>query len=61
MSDTIIERAFQLARSGACRKVADIHQRLRREGFTQVQDHLQGRSIKGQLSKLMADARPPGR
>jgi len=61
MSEHIIERAFQLARSGQCRRVADIHQQLKREGFAEVQDHLQGRAIKGQLSKLMADARPSGR
>ena len=56
MSDRILERAFQLARSGKCEKLADIHQQLKLEGFTQIQAHLDGRAIRSQLAKLMADA-----
>lgn len=58
MSDRIVERAFQLARSGECRKMGDILQALRRERFTQIEAHLGGRLIKEQLSKLMAEAQP---
>jgi len=56
MSAHIIERAFQLARSGECHAMGDISQRLRREGFTQVDAHLGGKSIKAQLVKLMLEA-----
>lgn len=59
MSDRILERAFQLARSGQCRQLSDIHHRLKLEGFTQIQAHLDGRSIKSQLKKLMDDAAKP--
>lgn len=58
MTEHIIERAFELARSGECRRMADIHQQLRSEGFTQIQAYLGGRSIKDQLNKLMAEAQP---
>ena len=52
----VVERALQLAGSGECRTLGDIHQRLRREQFTQIPEHLAGRSIKAQLNQLMADA-----
>jgi len=58
MPENIIERAFQLARSGQCRSMADIHQQLRREGFIQIQEHLSGRLIKSQLTRLINDAAP---
>lgn len=58
MSENIIERAFQLARSGECRKLGDIHQRLREERFTQIHAYLGGKSIKAQLVKLMEEAQP---
>jgi hypothetical protein len=56
----IIERAFQLARSGECRTLGEIHQRLRREQYSQTSEHLSGRLIKAQLSKLMEQARGRG-
>ena len=56
MSGHIIERAFQLARSGECHAIGDINLRLRREGYTQVDAHLGGKSIKAQLVKLMLES-----
>jgi hypothetical protein len=55
-SENIIERAFQLARSGECRALGDIHAVLKREGFLHVQAHLDGPSLRRQLNSLMADA-----
>jgi len=58
MSDRILERAFQLARSGQCRTLGDIHHQLKREDFAQIQAHLGGRAIQNQLKKLIAEAAP---
>ena len=45
----IIERAFELARGTA--NVEDIRKTLRREGYTNVDAHLGGASIRAQLKK----------
>ncbi len=48
-----VERAFELARSGACRTVGDIRQQLKQEGYSGYEEHLAGVSIKKQLLALM--------
>lgn len=50
---TTIERAFQIARGGRCRSVVEIGEQLRREGFSDVQAHLGGFSIRRQLKDAM--------
>lgn len=52
---TTIERAYELARSGACRTVGDIKSRLQAEGYEGVKDRLYGASMTGALRKLCAD------
>ncbi len=49
---TTLERAYELARSGACRTVGDVKQRLSAEGFERVQDALYGRTLTSALRKL---------
>lgn len=44
---TIIERAFELARE--CGSLVELRERLRGEGFTQVEAHLSGRLTRTQL------------
>jgi hypothetical protein len=51
-SPTTLERAFVLARSGACAGVSDIRLALKRERFDQVEAHLAGQSIARQLRGL---------
>ena len=50
---TTIERAFQLARGGACRSIADIRSQLSAEGYDGVHSHLDGMSIKRQLNDAL--------
>jgi hypothetical protein len=60
MSDraiSTIERAFQLARSGVCASASDIRSRLTREGFSSVNEHLGGPSIRRDLNTLCKAAR----
>jgi hypothetical protein len=56
LSDTrigTVERAFQLAREGACRSVSDIRERLTAEGYEGVFSHLNGMSIRRQLNAAL--------
>jgi hypothetical protein len=53
------ERAFQLAGLGCCQSLTDISRQLNREGFTMVDAHLRGCSIRAQLNKLLRDRREP--
>lgn len=48
-----VERAFQLAREGACRSVSDIRERLSAEGYEGVFSHLNGMSIRRQLTAAL--------
>ena len=45
----IIERAFELARSSA--SIDEVRTALRREGYSNVDAHLAGPTIKGDLKK----------
>lgn len=49
---TTLERAYELARSGACRSVSDIKQQLSAEGYDRLQDALYGRTLTSDLRKL---------
>ena len=56
LSDTrigTIERAFQLSREGACRSISDIRERLTAEGYEGVFSHLNGMSIRRQLTAAL--------
>lgn len=48
----IIERAFQLAPTSS--SIEEIRKALRQEGYTQVDAHLEGASIKADLKKRFA-------
>jgi hypothetical protein len=48
-TQNIIVRAFELARDGT--SIDDIRKRLRREGYSNVDAHLAGASIKADLKK----------
>ena len=50
----IIERAFELAQQLAT--VEEIRARLRKEGYSQVDAHLMGRKIRGDLVKIIRQA-----
>jgi hypothetical protein len=52
---TSLERAFDLARSGQCIRVADIIKRLRDEGYMALQ--IEGPHLKKQLAGLIKEAK----
>jgi hypothetical protein len=53
----LIERAYQLARTGDFAKVEHIERKLTREGYTAVADHLSGRMLRRELNDMMRAAR----
>ncbi len=52
-----VERAFELASSGACCSVEEIRDQLTREDYSSVQAHLSGPLIKSQLKSLCVQRR----
>lgn len=44
-----VERAFELARGGQCRSIADVRRKLSSERYDAVDAHLGGPAIKKQL------------
>jgi hypothetical protein len=54
---TTVERALELARSGACISVNDVRQRLRREGFQGIGLDLAGVEINREIVALIHAAR----
>ncbi len=57
MHPSIIERAFELARTGECGSIDDIRRRLKAEQYSQVDAHLAGTSVRRQLLDLCREAR----
>lgn len=53
----IVERAFELARSGEFRTVNDITKKLYRENYDHVAQHLAGKTISRQLKTVIAAGR----
>ncbi len=49
-----LERAFQLARAGACHSIDEIRQQLNLEGYENVHGHLHGASLQKQLKAALA-------
>jgi hypothetical protein len=49
----ILERAYELARSGECQGVDDIRARLKTEGYgAEVQMQMSGRTLRADLRRL---------
>jgi hypothetical protein len=68
LQSNIVERSYQLARSGACAGIEEIRRRLVAEGYVNATAHLAAApSLKRELSRLCLKAqgkperRPPGR
>jgi len=53
----IVERAFEIAKSGAVTNIGDLRRALTKEGYANVAQVLSGRSLKLQLMLLITDPR----
>lgn len=56
-----LERAFQIARSGACATVGDIRARLNGEGFANIDSQLDTLAIRKALTRLCIEAQAQNR
>jgi len=59
MSDGIVLRAFELARSGRCVDLTDLRRELKKEGYSAIEEHLAGPTIKKQLSAAIKVGQSP--
>jgi hypothetical protein len=55
---SIVERAFELARSGYFKNATDVNKQLKKEGYIQglVDEHLRGQDIKQKIKSLCREA-----
>ncbi len=58
-STAILERAFELARSGHYETLEQVRRRLVRERYEDVDQHLSGSMLRNQLRKALIEAKPP--
>ena len=56
-SPSILERAYELARSGGYSTITQIRDRLGKEGYIHISSYLEGRAVQKALKKLMSEAR----
>ncbi|MBB5709736.1 hypothetical protein FHT02_000958 [Sphingomonas xinjiangensis] len=49
-----LERAFELARESGCRDVEEVRRTLASEGYSGVEQHLAGHSIRKQIRATIA-------
>lgn len=56
---SVVERAFQIAKSGKVANIAALRKQLTDEGYTNAVQALAGRSLANQLTRMITDARTP--
>ncbi len=53
----VVQRAFQLAKSGTVANIAALHKQLAAEGYANSTQTLAGRSLQQQLTRMILEAR----
>jgi hypothetical protein len=53
----VVQRAFQIAKSGAVTDISSLHAQLTLEGYLNTAQVLAGRSVSQQLARMIAEAR----
>ena len=56
---SVVERAFQIAKSGKVANIAALRAQLSEEGYGNASQALAGRSLANQLTRMITDARTP--
>lgn len=56
---SVVERAFQIAKSGKVANITDLRTQLAEEGYSNAVQALAGRSLANQLTRMITDARTP--
>jgi len=53
---SVLERAFEIARSGTCQGLSALRRQLRAEGYDHIESHLSGLGLRRQLTDLIEAA-----
>jgi hypothetical protein len=53
---SVIERAYQLSRSGKFANIAEVCERLHREGYRELFMHFEGAALRADLSRICREA-----
>jgi hypothetical protein len=53
----VVQRAFEIAKSGKVADVAALHAELAQEGYANARQALAGRSVSNQLARMIVEAR----
>ena len=53
----LLERAFELAKSGEVQTISEIKARLSAEGYSDIHQQISGAALTGQLKRLCKEAR----
>ena len=56
---SVIERAFQIAKSGTVSSIAELSEQMTAEGYDNAEQILAGRSLALQVTRMIAEARTP--
>lgn len=56
MQEGTVSRAFELAKGGQCKTISDIRRRLKQEGYSAIEEHFSGPTMKKQLTSLLRSA-----
>ena len=56
----VVERAFEIARSGVVANTSELREQLAAEGYAETIQSLAGRSISTRLSRMITEARLSG-
>jgi hypothetical protein len=56
---SVVERAFQIAKSGSAANVADLCRQLEADGYANAQQMLGNRSLALQVTRMITEANPP--
>jgi hypothetical protein len=54
---SVVERAFEIAKSGKVANIPDLRKQLTAEGYSNNAQFLAGRSLSNQLTRMIAEAR----
>jgi hypothetical protein len=60
MQTGIVERAYQLARTGSHDSLQSLKKALQKEGYNQIDAYFSGTGLRGELARLMRLARTTG-
>ena len=56
---SVVERAFQIAKSGSAANIAELRRQLVADGYANAEQMLGNRSLALQVTRMITEANPP--